>query len=187
MRIDLILGCMFSGKTTELIRLVKRYAIMGKKCVVVNTNLDTRCEKFVQTHDNCNYNAVKFTNLMDFYYSTEYKAADVIGIDEAQFFQDIMQFVHLAEVDNKTMIISGLNGNIDRQPMGHILELIGMVDSIKLLTAVSTNGSDNEDQDAIFSVRESNMDPDVIMPGGSELYRAVTRKEFLEIKNKKQS
>ena len=180
MRIDLIIGPMFAGKSSKLIQTIKRYVIMGKKCIIINTVLDTRCDQVVKTHDNSTYAAIKYSKLMDFHGTEEYNTCEVIGIDEAQFFDDLVDFVHLAEADNKTMIIAGLNGNIDRKPMGQIPQLIGMVDSIKLLKAVSA--SDENNTDALFSVRESNMDPNVIIPGGKELYRAVTRQEFLKIK-----
>ena len=180
MRIDLIIGPMFAGKSSELIRVIKRYVIMGKKSVVINTVLDTRCEQVVQTHDNSTYAAIKYSKLMDFYNTEDYRNAEVIGIDEAQFFDDLIEFVELAEKDRKSMVISGLNGNIDRKPMGQIPQIIGMVDSIKLLTAVSTRG--NTEEEAIFSIREVNMDPNKIIPGGKELYSAVTREEYLKFK-----
>jgi len=46
---DIILGCMFSGKSTEMLRRVSRYKAIGKKCLIINSALDTRSVGFI-TH-----------------------------------------------------------------------------------------------------------------------------------------
>ena len=64
-RIEIIIGCMFSGKTTELIRRVSRYQSINKKCVIINSIIDTRNKKGVMTHSGNTVNAIKTQHLMD--------------------------------------------------------------------------------------------------------------------------
>ena len=60
MSLKIIMGNMFSGKTTELVRRLKRYDIIGKRIMVVNSNKDTRSpHEVLQTHDNTKYNCIK--------------------------------------------------------------------------------------------------------------------------------
>eukprot|EP00117_Sycon_ciliatum_P041705 scpid24588/ scgid30457/ Thymidine kinase, cytosolic len=84
-QIQLILGPMFSGKTTELVRRVRRYDIAQQKCLMVKYSKDTRYDnQQLATHDRLTYNAVSTARLMDVHDSA--RSYDVIGVDEGQFF-----------------------------------------------------------------------------------------------------
>ena len=93
-RIEIILGCMFSGKSTELIRRCNRYHAIGKTVTLINHALDTRTDDSIKTHDGSKSVAIKLTKLMDFIHVRDYRQAlydcSVIGIDEAQFFDDLV-------------------------------------------------------------------------------------------------
>ena len=125
-RIEIILGCMYSGKSTELLRLTKRYQAIGKNILLINHTNDIRTGNSVKTHRNETENALKITNLMDMFSISNQKTAiikaDVIGIDDAQFFGDLYEFVLAIEQFGKTIIISGLDGDSDRKPFGQILQ-----------------------------------------------------------------
>ena len=58
-RIEIILGCMFSGKSTELIRRLSRYDAVGITTLLINSELDSRTGKSVKTHTNIEKKAIK--------------------------------------------------------------------------------------------------------------------------------
>ena len=93
--LELIIGPMFSGKTSELIRQLVTYSKANLKVLYINSNLDTRCKEAFSTHNSSlsptqNINMIKVVNLKD---ACDLVAdADVIGIDEAQFFPDLVDF-----------------------------------------------------------------------------------------------
>jgi thymidine kinase len=87
--ITIIFGPMFSGKSTELLKRVRRLELQKKKCLVVNYNLDNRysAEDVVSTHDKIMVKAVKRNRLEEIL--DIYNDYDVIAIDEGQFFPDV--------------------------------------------------------------------------------------------------
>src|SRR6056300_2067824 len=86
MGLTIIMGNMFSGKTSELIRRLKRYNIIGKKIVVINSSKDTRSpEEVLKTHDGIKFPCLKVENITDCIMNEEFCHADIIAIDEAQF------------------------------------------------------------------------------------------------------
>ncbi|GFR78351.1 thymidine kinase [Elysia marginata] len=96
-QIQVIFGPMFSGKTTELMRRMKRYQIANYQCLVVKYAKDVRYHvSGIATHDRQVLAAVSTENLTDLY--SEALKHDVIGIDEGQFgFGDILNLVPIAE------------------------------------------------------------------------------------------
>ena len=60
MSLKIIMGNMFSGKTSELVRRLKRYEVIGKRILVINSCKDTRCaEHVLRTHDNMKFKCIK--------------------------------------------------------------------------------------------------------------------------------
>ena len=95
--INLIIGCMFSGKSTETIRLIRRYKTLGNKNIlVINHTLDTRYgESVISSHDKVQYKCISLEKLNDIKQKEEYLKADVIFVEEGQFFNDLFDFVTL--------------------------------------------------------------------------------------------
>ena len=58
-RVEVILGCMFSGKSTELLRRTNRYRAIGKKVLLINHTYDSRTDESIQTHSNMKQTAIK--------------------------------------------------------------------------------------------------------------------------------
>lgn len=181
-QIEIILGPMFSGKSTELMRRCSRKEVIGKKVCYINHTFDTRTGDFVQTHAQHRKDAIKLSKLFDIdILSDKFKEADVFGIDEAQFFPDLYDFVLKCEEHNKTVIMSGLDGDSDRKPFGQILNCIPLCDSVVKLTAMDM--IDKDGSDGLFSLRISN-NTDQVLVGAQDKFLAVSRKNYLE-KNKK--
>ena len=84
-RIEIILGCMYSGKSTELIRRCTRYKAIGKNILLVNHSLDTRTGDSVMTHRKETLDAVKTNKLISLIETDEFKNCDIVGIDENAF------------------------------------------------------------------------------------------------------
>jgi thymidine kinase len=179
-RIEIILGCMFSGKSTELLRRCNRYHAIGKSVTLINHSLDTRTDNSIKTHDGTKSVALKLNTLMDFIHDKTYRQtlynSSVIGIDEAQFFDDLVEFVIAIEKLNKIVIIAGLDGDSDRKPFGKILECIPLCDSVIKLTALDMIKQDGTP--AIFSKRIS-QSKDQVLIGNEESYAAASRLSYL--------
>lgn len=168
--VHLIIGCMFSGKTTELIRRIKRYRIAGKKCVLIKYIEDTRYSGTKAcTHDQNMMNALSVPKLASISRS-EIQSADIVGIDEGQFFSDIVDFCELCTTMGTTVIVAALDGDYKRRPFGKICELIPKSERVDKLQAICKNCSNN----ASFTQRKV-ASSSLKMVGGSELYEAVCR------------
>lgn len=182
-RIELILGCMFSGKTTELIRRISRYHSIGTPALCINHSNDTRTTEHnsVQTHEGQSIPAVKVSKLMSLVSSVDFEGAKVIGIDEAQFFEDLVEFVKYCEYAKKIVFICGLDGDYERKPIGHILECIPLCDSVVKLTAYDM--IDKDGTPAVFThlVSQENVPENHVLVGGADKYMAVSRKNYLAL------
>ena len=179
-RVEIILGCMFSGKSTELLRRCNRYRAIGKNIILINHVVDTRTDSSIKTHDGTKNEAIKLTNLMSLIEDKQYRnilyESSVIGIDEAQFFDDLVEFVLAIERLNKIVIIAGLDGDSNRQPFGQILQCIPLCDTVVKLTAMDMVKKDGSA--AIFTKRV-NQDKQTVLVGAEESYQAVSRESFL--------
>ena len=97
--LDIIIGPMFSGKTTELLRRLSIYKHLNLRVLCINHSFDVRNDQGISTHSNyidpkrlTNYDNIKTSNLLNIIdNANEY---DIIGIDEAQFFGvELLEFV----------------------------------------------------------------------------------------------
>lgn len=130
--LHLIIGPMFSGKTTELLRIAKRLQSIDLRVLLLNYHEDTRYSSTeMSTHDKyglpCTF-IRHFDNL-------EYDNYDVICINEAQFFNRLVPFCKKVLSENKTLYVSGLDGDFKQEKFGEILDLIPMCDTITKLNA----------------------------------------------------
>jgi thymidine kinase len=113
MGLTIIMGNMFSGKTSELIRRLKRYKIIGKKIVVINSDKDTRSDdEVLQTHDGVQFPCVKVPHISHCIIRQEFCDADIVAVDEAQFFTNLKEFVEMCLFLGKSVILTGLDGTI---------------------------------------------------------------------------
>lgn len=142
MSLNLIIGPMFSGKTTELIRQLNKFSSVGQKCIYINSSLDIRETANFSSHNPSlkkigdNIDSVKIDNMNNHFINSVIQY-DIIGIDESQLFKNNMvSFVlRLVEEHKKQVIVSGLNGDFLRNKFGSILDLIPYCDNVTKLTA----------------------------------------------------
>ena len=178
-RIDVIIGCMFSGKSTEIIRQYKRYLSIGKNVLLINHKCDNRYgEGVVSSHDKMQLNCVSCSKLFNLIDEDVFINADIIMIEEAQFFKDLFNFViNAADVLNKVVIISGLDGDYKRKPFGDILKLIPHAENVtklKALCKICNNGTPG-----CFTMRIVCNDNQLLV-GGIDSYIPVCRSHYLE-------
>ncbi len=123
MPLTVILGCMFSSKTTELLKHRQG------KTLIINHSYDTRTTG-VKTHDGVEEEAVKCMEIPDC------SGYDTVLVDEAQFFSSLDGVENLAE----NVVVAGLSGDYLQRPFGRILSLIPKASKVIFLTAVCSCG-----------------------------------------------
>ena len=166
MSIHLILGPMYSGKSTELRRLLQRYTLAQKKVLAIKHTKDTRYHaRDIMTHDNMRTEAVSVYKLE----SADVDAYDVIGIDEGQFFSDI-EIIDRWALQGKVVIVAALDGDFARHPFGRIPHIIPLAESVTKLTAVCSRCGNN----AAFTQRMTS-EKSVEVIGSFGTYIAVCR------------
>jgi thymidine kinase len=133
--LNLIIGPMFSGKTTELLRITKRLISINLNVLLLNYYEDTRYSTTeMSTHDKTSLPCIFVRDLNEIKYD-EY---DIICINEAQFFQNLVKFCKEALEKNKTLYICGLDGDYKQEKFGEILDLVPLADNITKLHAFCT-------------------------------------------------
>jgi len=169
-KIELILGPMFSGKSTRLIEQMRKYVYKAKKTIMVKYYADQRySEKSeVVTHDLIKYDSINCKLLRNSFETL--KQYDVIGIDEGQFFADLVEVCEELALMGKIILIAALNGDFRMEPFPVIQRIIAKSDKIKLLKAYCFNCH----KDAKFSLRivQSN---ETVLIGAGEAYKPACR------------
>ena len=181
MSLTLIIGCMFSGKTTELLRRVNRHRAVGQRVVVINHSIDNRYNSTgIVTHDNYTVNSIKCNTLKEVDESLVLKEEyDVIAIDEGQFFKDLELYVKLfVEEYGKSVLIAGLTGDYKREKFGHILDLIPFATHIQHTKALCVQCKDGTEASFTLRICDSNKQIDV---GAVDKYKAVCRVCYLQL------
>lgn len=177
----IIIGSMFSGKTIELLRELTVFAEMGLKVLYVNFAQDDREDGFFSTHSAivvrstqiCMIKADRISEI------TDIDNYDVIGIDESQFFPDLLETVNdLVENRDKKVIIAGLDGTFERRRFGQILDLIPLCDSITKLTAFCDTCCKNGIYSPALFTKRTSEDKDEVVIGGKDKYIPVCRSCF---------
>jgi len=181
MSLELIVGCMFSGKTSEIIKSVNRLSVIDKNVLLINSKLDERYD----TNKICSHNNNKLdcicVNKLNEIPTEKYTECEYIIVDEGQFFEDLYDFVTTAtDLNNKHVIVVGLNGDSNRANFGDIHRLYPFADKINLLTAMCITCKDGTP--GIFSKKITNdtnqTDTNQTDIGSTDKYIPVCRKCF---------
>ena len=173
-RLELIIGNMFSGKTSELIRRINREKSINKKILVINFMNDNRyTSNGIATHDNLKVNCLKLEKLSDIP-KMMIDNYDSFFIDEGQFFIDLYPVVkNLVDDFNKHVVVCGLDGDSDRKPFGDLINLIPICDSVDKLKAYCNKCNNGTIAPFTLSIKKDKNN--VIDIGGSDKYIPVCR------------
>ena len=182
--LELILGPMFSGKTTRLVEIYKQCKFCHISVAVINHSIDNRYDiELLSTHDQLKIPCIKTENLFDVWINTTLDffprikdkytidESDVILINEGQFYPDLFEFVQQLLKKNKQIYVCGLDGDFERKKFGQILDLIPFCDKINKLTSLCSlckNG-----KPGIFTMRLTNEKIQTVV--GSDNYIPVCR------------
>jgi thymidine kinase len=176
--ITLYIGCMFSGKTSELIKLYRKCAVINKKVLSINFNQDNRysSDESIVSHNFDKIDCVKVSKLSEVS-DKEILNHDYIMIDEGQFFPDLKEYVlKWCEQYKKNIIVIGLDGDYKRNAFGQILDLIPVADQVMKLKALCKLCNDGTE--ALFTHRLSTEDEQVVI--GNSNYIPLCRQHYLE-------
>tara|TARA_Y100000591_G_C21550806_1_gene553604 strand:+ start:103 stop:693 length:591 start_codon:yes stop_codon:yes gene_type:complete len=179
--ITLITGPMWSGKTSELYKMLNMYQGVfqeGEIILIRFKSADNRDEservlpgldKRIKIISTSELNIQLFSNIMD--------KIKVVGIDEGQFFNDLRGMcLSLSDTYMKNVIVSGLNGDFKRNEFSEISSLIPVVDNIILKHSLCCECKDGTK--GIFSIKTTNKGDDQIEIGGGDLYKTMCRKHY---------
>jgi len=180
--LNLIIGPMFAGKSTELIRISNNYKAINKVVLPINHLINKRygSRQIITHNNNILDNCVIVDKLIDVEqkYEGAFKKADVILIEELQFFKDAHEIViKWVEEDNKTVIAAGLDGDANRNPFGDVLKLIPYANTVKKMSALCKRCSDGTPAHFSKKIKKNNKQVEI---GTSDIYEAVCRKHYLQ-------
>jgi len=182
MHLTLILGPMFSGKSSAILAKIRRAQVLGWKTLNITNNIDIRYDisgSRIITHDKAFVEALGVKVLKGVCDGEEYRSARLIVIEEAQFFSGLYDFVVRAvEVDGKDVIVVGLDGDSDRRPFGEVLQLIPLADEVVRLSALCKLCGDGTP--AIFTALVNGVKSEQICVGGADMYQPLCRQHYLK-------
>ena len=185
--LKLIIGPMFSGKSTDLLREVRRYEAIGKRVLVKNHSLNKRYNTdSVSTHDKSIFKNTGTSELIILdkledlcnYHNDKLKSAEIICVEELQFFKDALENIpNLVDKQKKNVICAGLIGDYLRDSFGDILKLIPFADEVKHVKALCSDC--NNGTLGIFTKRiTDNKQKELI--GTTDIYKVVCRHHYLQ-------
>jgi thymidine kinase len=172
--LEIILGSMYSGKTSRLIEIYKQCNFCDISVIVINHSIDNRYDdELLSTHDEIKIPCIKTDKLFDVLseLKTKYSDCKVVLINEGQFFPDLEEFVKELLECGKHIYVCGLDGDFERKKFGQILDLIPLCDKVTKLTSLCSickNGTAG-----IFSKRISSETDQTVV--GSDNYIPVCR------------
>jgi thymidine kinase len=173
--IEVICGCMFSGKTEELIRRLNRSIIAKQKVEIFKPVIDTRYHdtKIVSHNENAiRSTPVNFANDILLLAGD----SDVVGIDEAQFFDEaIVDVCNTLANQGKRVIVAGLDMDFEGKPFGSMPYLLAVAEFVTKVHAICAQSGEL----ASFSYRLIENDSQVML-GELGQYEARSRKAFFE-------
>lgn len=173
--IEVVCGCMFSGKTEELIRRLKRAKIANQKVAIFKPQLDTRYDEVkIVSHDENSIPSTPVKQASDILAMV--KDMEVVGIDEAQFFDESLPQV-CEELANHgiRVIIAGLDMDFAAKPFGPMPQLLARAEYITKVHAICVKCGNL----ASYSFRLSDIDSTVLL-GAKNHYEPRCRTCFNE-------
>ena len=169
---------MYSGKTSKLLELYKQFTFCGINTLVINYHEDTRySDTHLSSHDKIMIPCIQARTLMGDIPLIDVPFAQVILINEGQFFTDIIEWTKCAvEKYNKSVYMCGLDGDFKRCSFGTWLDLIPFCDKVSKLHSYCSHC---KKKPAVFSHRLSNEKEQKII--GSDNYVPLCRMCYVEL------
>jgi thymidine kinase len=176
--ITVICGSMFSGKTEELIRLVRRAMHARKQVQVFKSSLETRCDTtLIRTHDGISFNAIAVPDARALESMLE-PGVQVVGIEEVQFFDEgIVALCQKLAERGVQVIAAGLDQDFRGLPFSFMPTLLALADDVLKLHAICmVCGEEATRTQRLVDGRPAAWDEPTILIGAEETYEARCRR-----------
>ncbi|MEC1005200.1 thymidine kinase [Bacillus subtilis] len=175
--LELICGSMFSGKSEELIRRVKRATYAKQEVRVFKPVIDNRySEAAVVSHNGTSMTSYAISSAADIWDHIS-ESTDVVAVDEVQFFdQEIVEVLSSLADKGYRVIAAGLDMDFRGEPFGVVPNIMAIAESVTKLQAVcSVCGSPASRTQRLIDGKPASYDDPVILVGASESYEARCR------------
>jgi len=175
--VEVITGSMFCGKTEELIRRLRRATIAKQKVVVFKPIIDDRYAfNKVTSHSGADFEAVPINHSSEIYDLLK-DDVNVVGIDEAQFFDDgIVDVAQTLADKGLRVIVTGLDTDFRGEPFACMPEMIVKADKVDKLEAICMRcGEPATRTQRLVNGSPANYNDPVVIVGAEEMYEARCR------------
>ena len=161
---------MFSGKTTELLKIYNSHKACSIKVCAINHSSDKRYhDSKLSTHNRDMIDSINLDKLS--LISPLLHMYDVFVINEGQFFNDLYDIVNImVNLHKKKVYVAGLDGDFKRRKFGQMLDIISLADDVIKLKSICINCKKNE---GIFTHRLSNEQQQILV--GNNNYTSLCR------------
>jgi len=177
--IEIIAGVMFSGKSEELIRRIRRALIARRRVQVFKSRLDDRYGGITQvsSHTGVGIEAAAVDSAAEIFRQVK-PDTEVVAIDEAQFLDDAILSVATSLAERGVrVIVAGTDTDFRGLPFGRMGELMAVAEDVAKLQAICVVCGDLACRNQrLIDGRPARFDSPVIMVGGSEAYEARCRR-----------
>lgn len=176
--IECICGSMFSGKSEELLRRIKRGVIAKQKVLLFKPSIDNRYdENRVSTHNGNSYDSISIEKSSDILNFVKDKNYDIIGIDEIQFFDNnIVKIINKLADDGIRVIVAGLDMDFKAEPFHPMPEIMAISEMVTKLHAVCNKcGKEASRSQRLINGKPAKYDDPIVVIGASESYEARCR------------
>ncbi len=185
-RLEVVCGSMFSGKTEELMRRLRRAEYAKQRVLTIKHHIDKRYNQVptcIVSHEGRERFAFVVSDSVtgfDKILELAHSSVDVVGIDEVQFFsQPMLQVISKLIDDGKRVIVAGLDLDFRGEPFGIISALMATADDVLKLKAICVQcGADAHHTQRLIDGKPAAYDDPVILVGAAELYEARCRACF---------
>jgi thymidine kinase len=172
--IEVICGSMFSGKTEELIRRIKRTKIANQKFKVFKPTIDSRSKNYIESHDESKLESMEVKHSSEILNNVG--NCQVVAIDEAQFFDNgIVDVCNQLANNGIRVIVAGLDMDYLGDPFGPIPNLMAVAEYVTKVHAVCKKSGNI----ANYSFRK-NKKKDIVVIGEKDKYEPLSRSIYFK-------
>jgi len=174
-----IVGCMFSGKSDELIRRLRLAQIAGERVLAFKPRIDNRYTvRWVASHAGGRFKAHPVKKVAQILQIVDRENPTVVGIDEIQFLgEEASVLVQELASRGLRVIFAGLNLDFRGEPFGPMTHLMPQADQLEMMTAIcSVCGGDATRSQRLIDGHPARYNDPVVKVGAEELYEARCRK-----------
>jgi thymidine kinase len=173
---------MFSGKTEEMLRLLRRASVGGRSVLLIRPQVDTRSAADVaESRSGARFECTSVESAADIFGAVVAESVEMVAIDEIEFFGDeVADVANRLATDGYDVIVAGLDTDFAGRPFGALPNLLALADSVTKLTAVCTFpgcGEEATRTQRLVNNEPAAIDDPLIVIGGTEAAHEPDRYE----------